>query len=86
MVPRQWNDLVTRVPCVTVGAPRGRGWGEQIISLHAWYPCPTLPASTISPAPERLMWEEQQLQALENMTPIKLWKLSSRSTASAQLS
>ncbi len=86
VVPQQWSDLVTRVPCVTVGGPRGRGWGEQIISLHAWYPCPTLPAPTTSPAPERPVQGEEQLQALENMTPIKLWRPGSRSTASAQLS
>lgn len=74
VVPQQWSDLVTRVPCVTVGGPRGRGWGEQIISLHAWHPRPTLPAPTTGPAPERPRQGEQQLQALENMTPIKLWK------------
>lgn len=86
VVPQQWSDLVTRVPCVTVGGPRGRGWGEQIISPHAWYPCPTLPAPITGPAPERPVRGEEQLQALENMTPIKLWRPGSRSTASAQLS
>lgn len=74
VVPQRWSDLVTRVPCVTVGGPRGTGWGEQIISLHAWYPCPTLPAPTTGPAPERPVQGEEQLQALENMTPIKLWR------------
>jgi len=48
---------------------------------------PALPScSTTGPAAERLEQGEEQLQALENMTPIKLWKSDSRSTASAQLS
>lgn len=43
-------------------------------------------APTTGLAPERPVQGEEQLQALENMTPIKLWKPGSRSSASAQLS
>lgn len=84
VVPQQWNDLVTGVPCVTVGEPRGTEEGEQIISPHSLYPRP--PHPTTGPAPERPGQGEEQRQAPENVTPIKLRRLGSRSAEPVWLS
>ncbi|KAJ4939655.1 hypothetical protein JOQ06_029098 [Pogonophryne albipinna] len=67
------------------GDPEGEG------RVNRSSPCmpgtPALPScSTTGQAAERLEQGEEQLQALVNMTPIKLWTSDSRSTASAQLS